>query len=72
MDANTPSHEFRILTFDQRHEQEAGRDDRQSNAERNFSQAFLPTLVGLSLTPTLGRVPRSLSPGVLWHSAGLA
>ena len=37
-----------------------------------LSSAFLSSLVGLSLTLTLGRLPPSLSPGVLWYSTRLA
>src|ERR1035441_5781938 len=59
-------------SFSQRHEHEAGRDGRYDNAKRYLSSAFLPTLVGLSLTLALGRLPPSLSPGVLWYSPRLA
>ena len=59
-------------SFSQRHEHEAGRDGRHDNAKRYLSSAFLPTLVDLSLTLALGRLPPSLSPGVLWYPTRLA
>ena len=59
-------------SFGQRHEHEASRDGRYDNAKRYLSSAFLPTLVDLSLTLALGRLPPSLSPGVLWYSTRLA
>jgi hypothetical protein len=60
------------VSFSQRHEHEAGRDGRYDNAKRYLSSVFLSSLVGLSLTLTLGRLPPSLSPGVLWYSTRLA
>ena len=51
------------VSFSQGHEHEAGRDGRYDNAKRYLSSAFLSSLVGLSLTLTLGRLPPSLSPG---------
>ena len=60
------------VSFSQGHEHEAGRDGRYDNAKRYLSSAFLSSLVGLSLTLTLGRLPPSLSPGVLWYSTRLA
>ena len=58
------------VSFSQRHEHEAGRDGRYDSAKRHLSSEFLSSLVGLSLT--LGRLPPSLSPGVLWYSTRLA
>jgi hypothetical protein len=49
-----------------------GHDGRYDNAKRYLSSAFLSSLVGLPLTLTLGRLPPSLSPGVLWYSTRLA
>jgi len=54
------------VSFSQRHEHEAGRDGRYDSAKRHLSSEFLSSLVGMSLTLTLGRLPPSLSPGVLW------
>ena len=59
-------------SFSQRHEHQAGRDGRYDNAKRYLSSAFLPTLVDLSLTLALGRLPPSLGSGVLWYSTRLA
>ena len=49
----------------------ADRDGRYDNAKCYLSSASLSSLVGLSLTLTVGRLPPSLSPGVLWYSTRL-